>query len=148
MAHPFSEEEHKKGIAALKNNKAACRDVLVEQLKQLGQKTNTWLHTILNVCFHRKQDPLDMETIQDYRHTQARERLRDSEELQTNLPLLPYVQTLRTNDVKQRILKEQAGFRTGKSCTSQLLNLTQHIERHDHRCSFRRPICCLRHSEL
>ena len=30
--------------------------------------------------------------------------------------------------VEQRIIKEQAGFRTEKSCTSQLLNLTQHIE--------------------
>ena len=30
--------------------------------------------------------------------------------------------------VEQRIIKEQAGFRTGKSCTSQLLNLIQHIE--------------------
>ena len=40
MAHPFSEEEFKKSIVALKNNKAAGRDdVLVEQLKHLGQKT-------------------------------------------------------------------------------------------------------------
>ena len=39
-----------------------------------------------------KQHPQDMETIQVYRHTQARERLRDSEELHTNLPLMPYVQ--------------------------------------------------------
>ena len=30
--------------------------------------------------------------------------------------------------VKQRLIKEQVGFRTGRSCTSQLLNLTQHIE--------------------
>ena len=30
--------------------------------------------------------------------------------------------------VKQRLIKEQVGFRTGKSCTSQLLNLTQNIE--------------------
>ena len=30
--------------------------------------------------------------------------------------------------VEQRLIKEQAGFRTGKSCTSQLLNLTQHIK--------------------
>ena len=28
----------------------------------------------------------------------------------------------------QHLIKEQAGFRPGKSCTSQLLNLTQHIE--------------------
>ena len=84
---------------------------------------------------HRKQDPQDMEAIQGYRHTQARERLRDSEELQTNLPLMPYVQTYErmilnriSPVIEQRIIKEQAGFRTGKSCTSQLLNLTQHIE--------------------
>ena len=34
IAHPFSEEEYRKVIAGLKNNKAAGRDdVLVEQLK-------------------------------------------------------------------------------------------------------------------
>ena len=30
--------------------------------------------------------------------------------------------------LEQHIINEQAGFRPGKSCTSQLLNLTQHIE--------------------
>ena len=30
--------------------------------------------------------------------------------------------------VEQRLIKEQAGFRTGKSCTRQLLSLNQHIE--------------------
>ena len=30
--------------------------------------------------------------------------------------------------VEQRLIKEQAGVRTGMSCTSQLLNLSQHIE--------------------
>ena len=30
--------------------------------------------------------------------------------------------------LEQNLIKEQAGFRHGKSCTSQLLNLTQHIE--------------------
>ena len=30
--------------------------------------------------------------------------------------------------IEQHLIKEQAGFRPGKSCTSQLLNLTQHIE--------------------
>ena len=50
MAHPISEEEYKKGIAALNNYNAACRDdVLVEQLKHLGQKADKWLHTMLNV---------------------------------------------------------------------------------------------------
>ena len=58
MAHPFSEEEYKKGIAALKNNKAAGRyDVLVEQLKHLGQKANKWLHAMLNACFTGNKIP-------------------------------------------------------------------------------------------
>ena len=30
--------------------------------------------------------------------------------------------------IEQHLLKEQVGFRSEKSCTSQLLNLTQHIE--------------------
>ena len=30
--------------------------------------------------------------------------------------------------LEQHLLKEQAGFRPGKSCTNQLLNHTQHIE--------------------
>ena len=39
MAHPFSEEEYKEGIVAMKNNKAADRDdVLVEHLKHLGPR--------------------------------------------------------------------------------------------------------------
>ena len=35
--YPFSEGEYNKGVAALKNNKAAGRDdILVEQLKHIG----------------------------------------------------------------------------------------------------------------
>ena len=30
--------------------------------------------------------------------------------------------------IEQHLIKEQAGFRPGKSYTSQLINLTQHIE--------------------
>ena len=33
-----------------------------------------------------------------------------------------------TPTVESRLIKEQAGFRPGKSCTSQLQNLTQHVE--------------------
>ena len=84
---------------------------------------------------NRKQDPQDMETIQDYRHTQARERLRDSEDYRP-ISLLCHTYKLYERMilnriapvVEQHLIKEQAGFRTGKSCTSQLLNLTQHIE--------------------
>ena len=58
MVYPFTEEEYKKGIATLKNNKAAGRDdVLVEQLKHLGPKANKWLHGMLNKCFTENKIP-------------------------------------------------------------------------------------------
>ena len=59
MAHPFSEEEYKNGIGALKSKKAAGREVvLVEQLKHLlGQKANKLLHTLPNVCFTGNKMP-------------------------------------------------------------------------------------------
>ena len=89
MVSPFSEDEYRKRVATLKNNKAAGRDdVLVEQLKNLGPNAHKWL-------LHRQQDPNNMETIQDYRHTETRERLGNSEELSTYIALaVPHVQTL------------------------------------------------------
>ena len=41
---------------------------------------------------HREQNPQDMEEIKDYRHTEAREALCDSEELHTNNPPVPPIQ--------------------------------------------------------
>ena len=50
--YPFSEGEYNKGVASLKNNKAAGRDdILVEQLKHLGLKAHKWLLTMPNICF-------------------------------------------------------------------------------------------------
>ena len=43
---------------------------------------------------HRQQDPNNMETIPDYRHTETRERLGGSEELSTYIAPVPHVQTL------------------------------------------------------
>ena len=97
----FSKEEYKMGIAALKNNTAAGRDdVLVEQLKHLDQKAYKWLHTMLNVCFTGNKIPKIWRQSKIIAILKPR-RLRDSEELQTNHLLMPYVQTIRTNDYIQ-----------------------------------------------
>ena len=91
LVSAFSEEEYRKAIAALKNNKAAgIDDILVEQLKNLGHKAHKWLHTML----HREQDPQGMEAIKVYRHIEANEGLSDSEELQTNIPPVPHLQAI------------------------------------------------------
>ena len=58
LVFPFTEEEYKKGIAALKNKKAAgIDDVLVEQLKNLGPRAHRWIHSMLNVCFTENRIP-------------------------------------------------------------------------------------------
>ena len=58
MVYPFSEEEYRKGVAILKNNKASDRvDVLVEQLKNIGPKAHIWLLTMLNKCFMDNKIP-------------------------------------------------------------------------------------------
>ena len=47
----FSEDEYRKGMAALKyNTEVGIDDVLVEQLKNLGPSANMWLLTMLSKC--------------------------------------------------------------------------------------------------
>ena len=97
MVYPFSEEEYRKGVAIL--YKVSVGDhVLLEQLKNLGPKVHKWLLTMLNKCF---KDHNTIETVQDYRHTEAWKGLCESKELPTNIPLVSYVQTLRKNDTEQ-----------------------------------------------
>ena len=58
IVYPFSEEEYRKGVAILKNNKASGRDdVQVEQLNNLGPKAHRWLLTMLNKCFMENKIP-------------------------------------------------------------------------------------------
>ena len=58
MVYHFSEEEYRKGVAILKNNKAAGRDnVLVEQLKKIGPKAHRWLLSMLHKCFMEYRIP-------------------------------------------------------------------------------------------
>ena len=76
-----------------------------------------------------------MATVQDYRHTETWERLCDSKSYRP-ISLLCHTYKLYERmilnriapTIEQHLIKEQAGFIPGKSCTSQLLNLTQHIE--------------------
>ena len=132
----FSEEEYRKGIAALKNKKAAAiDDILVEQLKNLGPKAHKWLNTMLNTCFIENEIP------KIWRQSKIIAILKpgkDSAILKNYRPISLLCHTYKLYErlilnrvsplLEQHLIKEQAGFRPRKSCTSQLLNLTQHIE--------------------
>ena len=92
LVSAFSEEKYRKGIAALKNNKAAgIDDILVEQLKNLGHKAHKWLHTMRNTCFIENKIP------NIWRQSKIIAILKpgkDSEELQTNIPPVPHLQAI------------------------------------------------------
>ena len=136
MIYPFSEEEYRKGVAILKNNKASGRDdVLVEQLKNLGPKAHRWLLTMLNKCFMENKIP----TL--WRQSNIIAILKPGKDCaipNSYRPISLLCHTYKLFErmilnriaptIEQHLIKEQAGFRPGKSCTIQLLNLTQHIE--------------------
>ena len=133
LVYPFTEEEYRKGIATLKNNKAAgIDDVLVEQLKHLGRRAHRWLHLMLNTCFTenkilkvRRQSRI-IATLKPGKDTSIPKSYRP-------ISLLCHIYKLYkrlilnriTPTVESHLIKEKASFRPGKSCTSQLLNLTQ-----------------------
>ena len=92
--YSFSEEEYRKGVAMLKNNKASGRDdFLEEQLSNLGPNAHRWLLTMLNKFFMENKIPTQ------WRQSKINDILKPG--LQTNIPLVSYVQTLRKNATEQ-----------------------------------------------
>ena len=79
---------------------------------------------------HGRQYPGYMDTIENYCHTEAREGQCDTKELTTISILCHTYKCLILNRIAPTIEHHliKAGFRPGKSCTNQLLNLDQYIE--------------------
>ena len=157
MVYPFIEDDYRRGIAASKNNKATgIYYILVEQLKNLGPKTHKWLLAMLNNgCTQNK-----ITTICRKSYIIAKWKLGKGSAITTSYrpisllcPTYKRYERLILNriapTIDEHLIKEHAGFRPGKSCTSQLLNLTQHIadRRKDHGNRFSRPVCSVRHSK-
>ena len=136
LMFPFTEEEYNKSIPTLKNKKApGIDDVLVEQLKNRGPRAHRWLNSMLNVCF------TDNRISKVWRQSKIISILKpgkDSAKPKSYRPisLLCHMYKLYEGLILNRIapsvdrhlIKEQSGFRPGKSYCCQLLNPTQHIE--------------------
>ncbi|XP_063893347.1 uncharacterized protein LOC135117658 [Helicoverpa armigera] len=136
ICQPFNLADITSGIRELKRFKASGMDnISVEQIQHLGPVAVSWLLELFNNCMTsvgiprlwRKaktiailkpgkpaDDPKSFRPISLLCHTfKLFERL-----------ILNRLASL----VDPKLIPEQAGFRPGKSCCSQTLNLTQHIE--------------------
>ncbi len=133
---PFTMEELDKGIKTIKNGKAAgLDDMLCEQIKHFGIKARTWLLQMMNNTVKNNKFPKlwrksrVIAILKPGKDSSIPKNYRPISLLCHTYKLFERLLLNRLNSFTDEVLiKEQAGFRSGKSCTSQLLNLTQHIE--------------------
>ena len=132
----FTAEQLDIGIRVLKNGKApGLDDIQTELIKQFGPQARDWLLRFFNNCTDTKKIP------KLWRQAKVVALLKSGKDPSVaksfrpiSLLCLTYklFERLILNRIAEhvdaKLIPEQAGFRAGKSCTSQLLNLTEHIE--------------------
>ena len=123
-------------IRVLKNGKApGLGDIQTELIKQFGPKARDWLLRFFNNCAESKKIP------KIWRQAKVVALLKPGKDPSVAKCFRPISLLCHTyklferlvlnriaEHVDAKLIQEQAGFRPGKSCTSQLLNLTEHIE--------------------
>ena len=133
---PFSINDLSGAIKDMKNNKAAgLDDILCEQIKHLRSAALQWLLEVLNECMRTNNIP---KIWRKSRVVALLKPCKDPASPKSYRPisLLCHTYTLFKRLILNRVapfvdehlIPEQACFIPGKSCTSQLLNLTQFIE--------------------
>lgn len=136
LSRPFEEDELNIAIETMKLRKAAGLDnIFVEQIRNFGPKAKRWILALYNEIRNRKNIP------KMWRKTKIIALLKpgkdtDDPKNYRPIPLLCHTYKLFERMLLNRLvpfvdsalIKEQAGFRPGKSCTGQILNLTQTIE--------------------
>ena len=136
--HDFDDDftivELQNSLKHLKNRKAAGLDeILTEETNNVGPVTTQWVVSLLNACARTHRLP------RLWRQARVVALLRpgpSSPKSFRPISLLCHLYTLYERLILNRLspaiqhvlISEQAGFRPGKSCTAQALNLTQHIE--------------------
>ena len=133
---PLTLEELEAGISTLTPGKAIGLDnIATEQIKNFGPVARKWLLAPYNNCLKTRKLP----NIWKKAHVTALLKPGKDPSLPKNyrpISLLSHIYKLferliltRVNPVvDEHLIPEQAGFRPGKSTTSQVLNLTQYIE--------------------
>ncbi|KAG7299565.1 hypothetical protein JYU34_016540 [Plutella xylostella] len=136
ISKPFNLSDIVKAIQHLQRGKASGMDnISVEQLQHLGPVAVSWLLQLFNCCLESAQVPSlwrkskvialpkPGKTTDNPKHFRPISLLCHTYKLFERLLL-----TRLTGIVDPKLITEQAGFRPAKSCCSQTLKLTQHIE--------------------
>ena len=130
----FTAAELDIGIRLLEKGKAPGRldDIQTELIKQFGPKARDWLLRFFNNCTETKKIP---KIGRQAKVVALLKPGKDPSVAKSFRPISLLCHTYKllilnriAEHVDAKLIPEQAGFRPGKSCTSQLLNLTDHIE--------------------
>ena len=132
----FTMDDLSNALKDLKTGKACgIDDICNEQISHFGVIARKWLLDLFNYCTNNLKIPKmwrKSRIIAILKHGKSP----DEAKSYRPISLLPHFYKLYERLIlnrllptsEQNIIPEQAGFRPGKSCTSQLLNLTEHIE--------------------
>lgn len=136
LGAPFQVEDFEAALKNMKNGKAAgLDDLCIEQIKHFGEKTKLWLVNMFNRCRETYCLP------KLWRKSKVIALLKPGKDPDNPSSYRPisllchlfklYERLILTRigpSIESKLIPQQAGFRPGKCCTSQVLNLTEHIE--------------------
>ena len=136
MLTPFTIRDLGDAISLLKNGKAQGLDnIHHEMIKCFGPTTRFWLLDRLNDCLKQQQIPnvwrkaKVVALLKPGKDPESPKSYRPIALLCSLYKLLERMILTRLQcKIEHILIPQQAGFRPGKSCCSQVLNLTQHIE--------------------
>ncbi|KAJ8358355.1 hypothetical protein AAFF_G00013300 [Aldrovandia affinis] len=136
LTKPFTSEEFEAGLNTMKLGKAAGPDdILMEMITHLGPVAKQWFLNMYNTCLLTQRIPsiwrkaIITALLKPGKDPNLSKSYRPISLLCTTYKLFERLLLSRLSpQIDAELIKDQAGFRPGKSCTGQLLNLTQHIE--------------------
>ena len=132
----FTMEELEKALSSLKLGKTAGLDgITTEVLQHFGPRAKTWILALFNQCATHTTIP---KAWRKARVVALLKPGKDPNHKKSYRPIsllsIPYklyermIMSRMSPTVEQQLSPDQAGFRPGRSCCDQLLNLTQYIE--------------------
>ena len=136
LSEEFTLHDLDEAIKTLVNGKAVgIDDINTELLKQLGPNCRKWLLKMFHACIKKNNIPKvwrkakTIAILKPGKNPQEPKNFRPIFLLCHTYKLLERMILNRLPPIiDEKLIPEQAGFRQGRSCTGQILKLTQHIE--------------------